>query len=228
MTRDEIKTRVLQLLHFRSGNTRDTSVVENAIQQAQRMLELEEFYPPFLLVEDAVLLGVGDDPDVTLPNDFRLESEEEGLRALNEDSEEVPLLKGDLRALTNTWRESGGLESSSADDTIEMPTAYALRGGGSSQSIRVFPTPTAAWTMLLSYYARQDELTLGVDTNAWSEHAPDLLIGIAGQICAVALLDSDAIPVFKGIEAAAKGALERQLLNRQVGGDRAYFMNSEL
>jgi len=201
MTRDEAVAIIQEKLSFRTGNA--SSIIAR-MQEAQRNREKGRTLPWFLLSEDQTLSGTADVASVSLPSDFLRESEDEVPRYVDSDGDYVrELEKGSFNQLTEVWKDS--------DQTT--PFAYALR----KSTIYVFPTPTAAWTLKWSYYAKADVLTSDIE-NDWLEHAPDIIIADAGLLMAADLHDNEAVQKFTATLIRAEQALMGEIVEREIGG----------
>ena len=164
MTRDEAVEDIAKGLGYRRGMEGEIGL---ALRQVQRSLENGSFLPWFLLVsEHSVQTRAGEDR-VPLPTDFLREAEEDALWLVDGEGRRA-LPKAPYDLLVTRYGDASG-----------APAAYAFTG----RYFRVRPVPDGAYKLLMTYYARDDELTANIE-NRWLRHAPDWLIGETGALLA--------------------------------------------
>lgn len=202
MTRDEAVLVIRRGLTYR-GSTSADNIIE-ALKEGQRIREQGKTLPWFLLDEDYEWTGTADSSVVQLPSDFLRVSEDFKLSYYNSDGDfQWELERGDGSQLARVWRDS----------TKIIPYAYALR----HSTIEVFPTPTAAWSLIGDIYRKDTVLTTNIE-NEWLANAPDVLIAEAGLIVAGDLHDDEAAKKWVGKLARASNALLSQIVDRETAG----------
>ncbi len=219
MTRDEAVAMIKLQLGFRSNQ--DANIV-TCLKLAQTQLELQPVRPWFLISEDNYAVLTPDEQRLALPTDFLEEVEDAVLRYVPDDAEsvadEIDLVKDDYDVLRKNYRNWVNPVNGLATGA---PEAYCLLDG----YFRFFPTPDAAYTVHMIYYAGATVLDSNVE-NAWLKHAPLALMGKAGKMIAVGpLRDATAAQVFADWEAQGSLALHGRNISReqanhtrQIGG----------
>jgi len=206
MLRSAAVSKVQQGLSFRRTN--ETEIID-ALQTAQRDLEMGKTLPWFLLSEDQTMSGTASVAYVTPPTGWITLDDDAAVKYYDSSGNYVRRLeKGSFDQLEEVWKGS----------SITTPYAYALR----KSTIHVFPTPTAAFTLKASFYVADTVLSSNVE-NAWLANAPDLLIAEAGLLMAADLNDEVAGKKFIALQARAASALHAQNIARQMDG-RTYRM----
>lgn len=209
MIRQEAITRILSRLG-RDGDTDLEAKIELEIVTVQEsILEGHQWLPWFLLTEIATETTIADEERVEIPTDFLLEDDDQALwryDADNTDNQWTPLKKDDLDVLRDKYPGTG------------EPVAYALR----NQYFVLKPTPDDAYTLKMSYYARDTELANDDDENKWLTHAADLVIAETCILMAEEYIkDYDSAERFK---IAAKRAWDRlyrlHIARTEAGGMR--------
>lgn len=166
----------LDLLMGRLGRTgnpqlRAIALTEMILVQTDR-LEKRPLLPHWIITEEAEAFTEPDEPRLYLPTDFIREVEDMNLMIVDADGNERDLKK-------KGW-DDAVLEH---DDTARgEPAVYTMRGN----YLYLRPTPDDVYTVRLSaYYARQPRIVDDANfTNAWTENAPGLLIGLTGIVMA--------------------------------------------
>lgn len=189
MKRDEAVLRIQRNLGFRKDLD---AVIIDALQDSQEELEREPFLPWFLREDDFTSLATTADVEkVALPAGFLREVEDDGLYYYDTtEATYTSLGKEDIEFLRRVLPGTGA------------PQAYWL----SKDSIFIFPTPDAIYTLRLIYYKADTKLATNVE-NAWLKHAFDLVIGVAGQKVAAPIRDANAFNIFKEMEAKARARM---------------------
>ncbi len=209
MLRDRAVSRIQQALGFRDDKKAE---IVDALQDAQEFLEEAAMLPFFLRTEVASITTIIGEERVEVPDDFIREWDEDALWYFDGTApaadQWVNLVKEELEILRKDQPGDGA------------PVAYSL----DNRYFRIFPTPDEIFTLKSIYYKHDAILTTNIE-NLWLDHAPFLLIGMAGTQLAVGFRDSDAITLFAKWEAEGKTALlassiARDLNNRklQMGG----------
>lgn len=200
MLRSVAVSRIQRRLGFRSDLE---SVIIDELQHAQVTLEEEyrESPPWFLLEEISSASTEADEERLPLPTDF-LQEYDHGDGALyvydsSEDDPWIELPKGLYKGLKGYYVTSG------------RPKAYSLLGS----YFRLHPTPDAVYSMKLLYYKRGVVLDSDVE-NVWLQHAPDVLINLAGTALATSIRDQGAFGWFSAQYEKARAAMHRASVAR--------------
>lgn len=215
MLLSEAMLQVRTLLGFRTDLTQATLT---QLTRAQEELERGPTYPWFLLSEEATTLTSENARRVQLPPDFIAEYEYGALWYVPDDVEvdELELDKKDYDDL----RKSYGTTA------MGPPCAYAKDGF----YFRIFPLPDAEYTLKMLYYKKDQPISsVSTDaTNKWLTYAPNVLIGKAGKILAIAAGNQMALGAFTEMETQGRVLLrtqneEQKHTNRsyQMGGPEA-------
>lgn len=166
MMRDECVATIQRELGFRQDLA---SAIVETLKEVQIQLEGTFELPWFLKAEisDATT-AFPDEERLAVPDDFIRESETGALWLYDADATTAAgkwklLHKDNLDVLRTTVMGAG------------PPIAYAL----DNQYFRLFPTPDAAYTIKLDYFARDTVLNNNIE-NKWLKYVPNLLIGLAG------------------------------------------------
>lgn len=207
MTRDE----AVAWVQFQLGKRTDlVTECRNALNAAQEELERQDFLPWFLRTEYATKASAPNEERVKVPSDFIREWEEGGLYRVEDDGTMTSIEKDTLSILRAQFKGT----------TAGPPTWYAL----DNEYFRLFPTPDAAYTLKMIYYAHDDVLTTNVE-NRWLKNAPWMVIAGAIMILAPGLRDKDAMAsaMKKAVEAKSdvvRAGETRDIENRrlQMGG----------
>lgn len=148
------------------NNSLSTTVLTDALGDAQVSLESEPELPFFLQTEISSITTVAGEERVPLPTDFLTIEEDDALwlfdSAADKKWKELP--KHDLDALRRKYASTDNAE----------PEAYAL----SNLYFRMFPTPDDVYTLKMVYMARAEALVTDIE-NDWLKHFPFLLISLA-------------------------------------------------
>ena len=205
MLRDRAVSRIQQALGFRGD--KDAEIVD-ALQDAQERLEEGAELPFFLRTEVSSVTTIEDDERVEVPGDFIREWDEDALWYFKSSAvaaeQWTNLVKEELEILREDQPGSGA------------PVAYSL----GNKYFRIFPTPDDTYTLKMIYYKHDALLDTNIE-NLWLDHAPFLLIGMAGVQLATAFRDAGALSLFVKWEAEGKvdllaSSVARDLGNRQL------------
>lgn len=193
MTRDEAIAQIQILLGFRTDQSAN---IITCMKTAQVLLESNPIKPWFLLSEKTTRITTVDEPRLSLPDDFLMEHEENGLMYVPDDTDEdLVLLRKELKDVLdkNYGRDSGA------------PEAYTLDGN----YFRIYPVPDDVYTLEMFYYQQDDVLDSNIE-NGWLKYAPYLLMGEAGQLIAQGLRDAKAETIFKEMAMKGRDSLYRE------------------
>jgi len=182
MDRSAAVSRIEETLAFR-GTDKSTAII-NRLQDAQVLLERAPVLPWFLQTEVANITTTSGEERIPIPSDFIREWEEDPLWYF------VAGTGGD----DDTWTELAKEDLAFARDKYPgagAPQVYVL----DVKYFRLFPTPDAAYTIKMIYYATDALLTTDIE-NDWLKYFPYLMIGEAGRVIAAALRDKDALATF--------------------------------
>lgn len=167
-----------------SPEFRQKALLEMVLVQTDR-LEKRALLPHWLITEQAEAFTEPDEPRLYLPSDFIREVEDMRLLLVDTDGNELDMRK-------KGWDDA----LLYYDDTaVGVPDVYTMRGN----YIHLRPTPDDIYTVRLSaYYARQPILLDDAGfTNAWTENATGLLIGLTGIVMAGQYMkDADLVTTF--------------------------------
>lgn len=169
--------------------------IKRKLTLAQQELERGKTLPSFLIVANESISLAVDENTWPLPSSFIREVDDFGGQYASFSDSDVLNLKKLPYDLAYSYY--GG--------TTGAPMAYS-RG---ATSLTFFPTPDEATTLSISYYAKQDDPATAA-TNAWSENAPLLLIGLAGMMVAQDLRDPEAKQDFATRYALGKESLFKE------------------
>lgn len=246
MDRDTAVARMQEKFGFRTDLVTQCT---NALQDMQDELERGQSLPWFLLQEDQTftitppVTPVATPLEVALPSGFIKESDDQdgNLRwQAQTPGPSVFVQKMDYKEAEQFFFSSrlvwwnDDVEIIQAEDTnftAGTPTVYVLR----KSTVRIYPGPDKAYSMLWSYYTHDARLDQSNVTNQWLTYAPWLLIGKAGMLLAMSVRDTDALAAFKaivygdptiGIRGAEKD-FQAQGYERELGG-RTYSMGARL
>ncbi len=204
MTRDEAIAEIREGLSFNSRL--DESIVISALKTAQRMLEKEAELPWFLGVFEHPLVTVTDTPTVTLPANFLRDTETGTLFVVNDEG-----YPGRNEVFKTPFYQDVDFDRDGEDEGY--PVYYKLE----VSDIRLYPTPDKVYNLRLNYFKKDDVLTTNVE-NLWLKHAPDLLIGYAGQVVCMKTKDSKSYQTFSAMRAEAQSILTRETIARRETG----------
>src|SRR3990167_880509 len=125
----------------RTNTTLRANALLEMIQYQKFQLEKSGILPDFLITRDATVSLSASSRQFTLPNDFLRElNEDETLWILDDDSVYTHMEKMDYEDGIDKW---------GSDATGDLPTDYSIQGLYGY----VFPVPTVARTLKMSYYA---------------------------------------------------------------------------
>lgn len=170
LTKAQMRTR----LHRKLGNRSDLATnIDDALGDAQDQLEADPHLMPWWMEKDTEVLAanistVANTKTVAVPTGFLMETEDGGFfrEDSSADSGYVKLVKDDFDALLASGTYSG----------TGKPKRYALK----DDTLYLFPTPDAVYTLRGVFFKADDVLSGDSDTNGWSTHASRLLMSLAG------------------------------------------------
>jgi len=206
MLRDE----AVDIIADRLGNRTDldTRIIAE-MQLSQTMLEQTwgaTDMPWFLLKElgeQASTSTVAGQERLEVPSDFLREPEGGALWVQDTDGTWSGLCKHDIDFLRKHESATG------------LPRGYALVG----KYFRFYPTPDAAYSVRMLYYASDTVLSSNV-TNSWLTYAPELLIASTGARIAYYIQDQQVAQLFLAqreiaFRAVISASIARDSANRQ-------------
>lgn len=168
MTGAQLLDMVMQRLGNRTDATlRAALAVEMAAAQ-EFVLEQMDFVPWFLLSENTSTTTTATEPRLALPSDFIMEDEDGALIYETADGVKTLLPKDEFDYAIEYF----------ADTAVGPPQAYALVG----DYFYLFPTPDAAYTINLRYFAHDTAPTDTGTTNKWLSQAAMLLLAETGRV----------------------------------------------
>ena len=176
MQRDTAVARIKQICGFRTGN--DTEIV-NAIQDAQRALEMGTTLPWFLVEEGTTIALTSGNRVGTLPTGFIRFARKRGPHYFPASSTKPTYLEEKDQDEALLW---------AADQSAAAPRCYVLK----KATIEVYPLPDATYTLYTDFYKKDTILDSNLE-NQWLANVPDLLIGAGGLLIATDLRDNLAI-----------------------------------
>lgn len=211
MTRDEARKQIQDMLGHRKDLVDD---IERALRFVQEELESEATLPFFLRVVDDSLSTTADENIIQRPQDFirfwdddpfsLIFTDESGGAATN-----FPLKKGSQKYLREAF----------SGETRTM--GYSEVG----EEFQLFPTPTDAWPLVISYYGKDRVLDSNIE-NKWLRYLSGLMIGRAGFIVATGIRDKDAQAFFGALAAAGTEKLNQMSTAQDEAGGR-WIMGGE-
>jgi len=172
--------------------TQDDAIIA-ALQEAQRNLELGHSLPSWLLAYDQPVTVTAGDGNITLPVGFLRLHDDYELYYINNNSARVFIPRRNYTEAYQAYVASGTENDEVDEATSSYPQVWVQRGKTSGLLI---PTPTVSFTAYLTHYKAADTLQVNT-TNAWLDHAPDVLIGMAGMTVAGNLRDTAAYNTFQ-------------------------------
>lgn len=217
MTKDEAVAAIQQGTGFRTDKATEIAL---ALDTAIKDHETGGSLPWFLMEEDSPLVGVASVGTLTLPTDF--------LRLVDETASLKYTDSSGFRTFLRRVSYSQLLELNQAATTGDIeegtPTMYALRKG----TIEVAPIPTDAWTVYLTYFAKDDLVSglAGGATNLWLTEFPTLIVNYAGSSVAGDFRDWDAKKNFDESYNQAYKRYIAKVIDRELG-DREIVMGSQ-
>lgn len=197
-------TEVRNGLQYLQQSTAGDALILLAFKRVQDSLERGKTLPRFLLTEDATFTGSANVATAALPSDF-IRFAEDQLPYDNSSGTELEI--GEYAQLRKVWLNN--------TSTVTSPMALARR----KSSIVVFPTPSAAWTIKYSYYAKAAVLANSNDENLWLLNVPYLMIAGAGLLMASDRGDSANVAKFQGLYAAASRELLASIVDDELAGE---------
>jgi len=196
MTMNEVIAEIQRGLGYRSDKTDE---IKSKLRLAQDELERGKTLPWFIVNEDETISLTAGVSTWTLPNNFIREVDDFGAPYSTFTSD------GDVITLKKIPYDVGYATYGGADPGEIV--AYSRRAG----SLQFWPSPDEDTELTISYYAKQDNPATA-STNAWSENAPELLIGLAGMKIAADLYDDRAMQKFTVMYAQAKDSLFKEIV----------------
>lgn len=192
MTRDEAVTQVHQHLAFRSDKTAE---IITHLKNSQVVMEGEVTLPWFLIEEMSEIDTEIGEERVPIPANFLRETEDSALWVFLptavETAQWVPLFKDASDYIRNKFQSATG-----------QPERYSLM----NKYFRLKPIPDDVYRLKMIYYKQDDLLDSNIE-NGWLKHAPEILVGMAGQRIAASLRDTTALQIFTVMETAARARL---------------------
>lgn len=196
MDRDTAVERIASRLGNRANVFNDTIIAEMTAKQTE--LEHMPQLPWFLLAKNSSKSTTAGDNTIIVPSDFLMEDGDAEQWVKDSSGgynrmKKLPygILRGSSRFGPNT--ETG------------LPAYYALQ----EDTMFLFPTPNANYSLELRYYAADTVLTTNVE-NQWLKHAHDVLIAETGFEMAKFLRDEAAIAYFGEARARAMERMVKQ------------------
>lgn len=189
-------------LQYRADNAAFNALILEKLLITQRNLERGKTLPRFIITEDATFTGLANVATAAIPASFIRWVEDAPPSYTTSTGKYRELEVGDLQQLRRLW--TGSSETT--------PFAIARR----KSTIQLFPTPTLAWTVTYSYYAKQTVLALDADENAWMLEVPDLMIAGAGFLLASDMGDQAGMEKFSGQWKTAYSAYFNQIIDDET------------
>lgn len=203
MTLAEVIAEIQAGIGFRSDKVDE---IKRKLVLAQQELERGRTLPSFIIIEDEPVSLSANTGTWALPSNFIREVDDFG----------SPLVtNNDVLTLKKVPYDSGFAQWGSAE--AGTPLAYSRRRA----SLQFWPNTDTDLEFTISYYAKQDNPATA-STNAWSENAPGLLIGLAGMMIAQNLRDPEAKQDFATTYALAS----KSVFNEIVAGEDANMQYS--
>lgn len=199
MTIDEVIAEIKRGLGYRSDKTDE---IKAKLYLAQQELERGQTLPLFIVLEDETISLSADVGTWELPSNFIRELDDFGAPY------STFTVDGDVVNLKKLPYDVGYAQYSGAD--AGAPVAYSRR----ANTLRFWPTPDEDTTITISYYAKQDDPRTA-STNAWSENAPGLLIGLAGMMVAADVEHDRAEAKFARIYALARKSVFNEIVAQE-------------
>lgn len=214
MTKTEAVAEIRRILGFRTDQS-DNIIL--GLRRAQRLLELGQSLPWFLISEDAVLTGAADVAYVAFPTGFIREVDDEPWYfTMTGDDSTTKLKKVPYDQLLDIGRNP-----ETSEEETGVGIYYAIR----TTRFYVRPIPTAAWTMTGSYYKAADTLD-SASTNNWLTYAPEVLYGAAAMSMARDLRDDYAYKTAETLFKEASARVLADTITREYG-NREQFMGGQ-
>lgn len=219
MTKAEAIVEVQRMLGFRTDQSNNIVL---SLQRAQRLLELGQSLPWFLIQEDETLGGLPDTGYVDLPMGFIREVEDEPwyFTSTGTDNYVRRLRKVAYDHMLDLGRNAVTDVADNEDDR-GASYFYSIR----KTQIFVRPIPTAIWSLRGSYYKAAD--SLGTEnTNVWLTYAPEVLYGSAAMAMARDLRDDYGYATAEVIFKEGNARLMADTIMREQG-NREYVMGGQ-
>lgn len=210
MVRDLAVSRIAEGLGFRT-DLADKIILR--MQESQRLLEMGNSLPRFLLAEDQTINLLAANSSVALPTDFLRLADVDRIRYIPDVTTGKPFYitrKDFTDALESYYGDPAG------------PKVYMLR----ASSLYFLPLPDVAYTLTWTYYKKGALLDSNIE-NEWLANAPDTIIGDTGFSLASDLRNQAAMQVFNALSMRAKRALFGEIVASELG-DAPIHMGSNL
>jgi len=201
MTRDEARQQIQDMLGHNVNPTVATKI-DAAFRFVQNELESEATLPFFLQKVDDSLSTVIDENIIERPSDFIRFYGEDPFSLIIE-GENFPLKKGSAKYIRQRYTGE------------TFPMGFSEIG----EEFQIFPVPTAEYSLILSYYAKEKVLLTNIE-NKWLKYLPGLMIGRAGFIVATGLRDTAAQQLFGALAAAGTEKLHQMSTAQEESGAR--------
>jgi len=204
-----LRSEVINIIAARLGNRSGLdSQIKSELVLAQVQLEKAPTLPWFLITEDTSMSTAADTRTLVTPAGFLREFEEIPLRLTDDGGTERELVK----------QEYANLAGDSYMDDTGRPTHYDLVGG----YWQFFPLPDAIYSLRSFHYAAATTLDGADDLeNSWLEHAPDVMIGMAGVSLAMYLRDPEGMKIFAAGYTQAMQRMYNETTARREAGHLA-------
>jgi hypothetical protein len=206
MNRGEISSRIKIKLGFKLGTGLDADI-NSQIQQAQKELEEEPELPWFLKKAYSGLSTVALTQTVSVPADFLRELDDDQLFVRDTSSNETAVVADQQGFLRQRYPIS---------DDPGTPKGYSIVNG----VFYFYPIPDAVYSIQGTYFASDTTLAADGDTNKWSFHLPEILIGKAGYVIASGLRDQMAMQDFAGVYGRAVQKLNEKNTADEAAGSK--------
>ncbi len=167
MILSEAQTEIRNGMQYLAQSTAGDALILRKLKETQDDLEKGKSLPKFLLTEDATFTGAANVSTANLPTGFIRFSEDNVPYWTGPTGATRELKVGEYGYLRQVWNGS----------TLTDPQAIAVR----KSTIKLFPTPSAAWTVTYSYYAKGVVLVNPNDENVWLTNEPWLMVYGAGM-----------------------------------------------
>lgn len=130
--------------------------------------------------------------------------------------DEVSVVYGGSRVpLDEVSADQFALFDASSPSTTGVPTYYSWYG----DTLRIYPTPNAVYTLTIRYHGELSALSSGSDSNAWTNQAETLIRNTAkADLCANVLRDPQAAQFAQQTADLSFKALRREYESRAFTG----------
>lgn len=201
MTRNEARAQIQRMLGHNVSPT-VASHIDDTFIFVQDELESEATLPFFLRKVDDTLVTVAGENLISYPNDFIRLWHEDPISMVFE-SRNFPLKLGSAKYLRERYTDG------------TSPMGFTEIGG----EFQLFPTPTAVYPLIITYYAKDRKLDGNVE-NGWLRNLPGLMIGRCGLLIATGLRDPEAQKLFGALAAAGTEKLNQQSTAQDESGGK--------